>query len=246
HRGDKVAHVPIEALAEAPMYEKPYAAPAWLRERQVFDPLSLPEPTDLGAALLDVLASPTIASKQWAFRQYDQQVGINTLVLPGSDAAVLRVKGTRRAFAVSTDGNGRQVFLDPRRGAALAVCEAARNVSCAGGQPLGVTDCMNFGSPERPDILWQFAEAIEGIAEACRALELPVVGGNVSLYNETSGAAILPTPLLGGGGLRCGGPRQGASVAPSTCGLDTAAWREHWPRSISRPSGACRRRCGRP
>ena len=201
HRGDQVAHVPIEALAEAPMYEKPYAAPAWLRERQAFDPLSLPEPSDLGAALLDVLASPTIASKQWAFRQYDQQVGINTLVLPGSDAAVLRVKGTRRAIAVSTDGNGRQVFLDPRRGAALAVCEAARNVSCAGGQPLGVTDCMNFGSPERPDILWQFAEAIEGIAEACRALELPVVGGNVSLYNETSGAAILPTPVIGVVGL---------------------------------------------
>jgi phosphoribosylformylglycinamidine synthase subunit PurL len=194
HRGDQVAHVPIEALAEAPVYEKPYAAPAWLRERQAFDPLSLPEPSDYGEALVEVIGSPTIASKQWAFRQYDQQVGINTLVMPGSDAAVLRVKGTRRAIAVSTDGNGRHVFLDPRRGAALAVCEAARNVSCAGGQPLGVTDCMNFGSPERPDILWQFAEA-------CRALELPVVGGNVSLYNETSGAAILPTPIIGVVGL---------------------------------------------
>ena len=113
----------------------------------------------------------------------------------------MRVKRTRAAIAVSTAGNGRQVFLDPRRGAALAVCEAARNVSCAGGLPLGVTDCMNFGSPERPDILWQFAEAIEGIAEACRALELPVVGGNVSLYNETSGAAILPTPVIGVVGL---------------------------------------------
>jgi phosphoribosylformylglycinamidine synthase subunit PurL len=201
HRGDQVAHVPIDALAEAPVYEKPFAAPGWLAERQAFDPLSLPEPPDCGEALTQLLGSPTIASKQWAFRQYDQQVGINTLVLPGSDAAVLRVKGTRRAIAVSTDGNGRHVFLDPRRGAAMAVCEAARNVSCAGGQPLGVTDCMNFGSPERPDILWQFAEAIEGIAEACRALELPVVGGNVSLYNETSGAAILPTPIIGVVGL---------------------------------------------
>jgi phosphoribosylformylglycinamidine synthase len=201
HRGDEVAHVPIEALAEAPVYDKPFAAPAWLLERQAFDPLSLPEPADHGEALVELLGSPTIASKQWAFRQYDQQVGINTLVLPGSDAAVLRVKGTRRAIAVSTDGNGRQVFLDPRRGAALAVCEAARNVSCAGAEPLGVTDCLNFGSPERPDILWQFAEAIEGIAEACRALELPVVGGNVSLYNETSGAAILPTPVIGVVGL---------------------------------------------
>jgi phosphoribosylformylglycinamidine synthase len=122
-------------------------------------------------------------------------------VLPGSDATVLRVKGTRRALAVATDGNGRQVFLDPRTGAAMAVCEAARNVSCAGARPLGVTDCMNFGSPERPEILWQFAEAIDGITAACRALELPVVGGNVSFYNETNGQAILPTPIVGVVGL---------------------------------------------
>ena len=120
---------------------------------------------------------------------------------PGSDAAVLRVKGTRRGLAVATDGNGRYVALDPRRGAAMAVAEAARNVSCAGARPLGVTDCLNFGSPERPEILWQFAEAIDGIAEACRALELPVVGGNVSFYNETSGQAILPTPIIGVVGL---------------------------------------------
>ena len=154
-----------------------------------------------------LLGSPAIASKEWAYRQYDQQVGINTLVLPGSDASVLRVKGTRRAVAVAVDGNGRHVFLDPRRGAAMAVCEAARNVSCAGGRPLGVTDCLNFGSPERPEILWQLAEAVEGIAEACRALEVPVVGGNVSLYNETVPAvgatpqAILPTPIVGVVGL---------------------------------------------
>jgi phosphoribosylformylglycinamidine synthase len=197
HRGAQVACVPVEALADGPRYDKPHAAPAWLAERQAFDPLSLPEPVDCGETLLALMGSPTIASKAWAYRQYDQQVGINTLVLPGSDAAVLRIKGTRRAIAVSTDGSGRQVFLDPRRGGALAVCEAARNVSCAGGRPLGVTDCMNFGSPERPEILWQFAEAIDGIAEACRALEVPVVGGNVSFYNETSGQAILPTPICG-------------------------------------------------
>ena len=199
--GDEVARVPVDALAEAPRYEKPYAPPAWLAERHACDPLALAAPTDYGEALLELIASPTIASKEWAYRQYDQQVGINTLVLPGSDASVLRVKGTRRAIAVSMDGNGRQVFLDPRRGAALAVCEAARNVSCAGGRPLGVTDCLNFGSPERPEILWQLAEAVEGIAEACRALDLPVVGGNVSLYNETLGAAILPTPIVGVVGL---------------------------------------------
>src|SRR5919201_75058 len=143
------------------------------------------------------MSAPTIASKEWAYRQYDQQVGTNTLVLPGSDAAVLRIKGTRRAIAVSTDGNGRHVLLDPRRGGARAVFQAARNVSCAGGRPLGVTDCMNFGSPERPEILWQFAEAIDGIADAFRALEVPVVGGNVSFYNETLGQAILPTPIIG-------------------------------------------------
>jgi len=196
-RGEIVARVPVDLLAEAPKYRKPTAEPSWLAEHRAFDPLSLPEPGDYGAALVQLLRSPTIASKEWAFRQYDQQVGINTLVLPGSDAAVLRVKGTRRALAVSTDGNGRQVFLDPRQGAAMAVCEAARNVSCSGGEPRGVTDCLNFGSPERPEILWQFAEAIEGIALACRALDLPVVGGNVSFYNETSGRAILPTPVIG-------------------------------------------------
>src|SRR5262249_37569294 len=167
------ARAPVDPRGEAPNYRNPLADPAWLAERRAFDPSSLPEPVDYGAALVELLGSPTIASKEWAFRQYDQQVGINTLVLPGSDAAVLRVKGTRRALAVSTDGNGRQVFLDPRQGAAMAVCEAARNVSCSGGEPRGVTDCLNFGSPERPEILWQFAEAVEGIALACRALDLP-------------------------------------------------------------------------
>jgi phosphoribosylformylglycinamidine synthase len=199
--GEVVAHVPVDLLAEAPRYEKPTAAPAWLAELRAFDPLSLPPPADYVETLLALAASPTIASKAWAFRQYDQQVGINTLVMPGSDAAVLRVKGTRKALAVSTDGNGRQVLLDPRQGAAMAVCEAARNVACAGARGLGVTDCLNFGSPERPEILWQFAEAIDGIAEACCALELPVVGGNVSLYNETMGQAILPTPVIGVVGL---------------------------------------------
>ena len=201
--GDVVARVPVEALAEAPKYEKPTAPPSWLAERQAWNPATLAEPKDYGEALVALMGSPAIASKEWAFRQYDQQVGINTLVLPGSDAAVLRVKGTRRALAVATDGNGRHVFLDPRRGAAMAVAEAARNVSCAGGAPAGVTDCLNFGSPERPEILWQFAESIDGIADACRALDIPVVGGNVSFYNETvqgEGAApqaILPTPIIG-------------------------------------------------
>jgi phosphoribosylformylglycinamidine synthase II len=197
HHGELVAQVPVEALVDAPRYERPTERPAWLDPLASFDPLGLPEPADYEEALTVLLASPTIASKEWAYRQYDQQVGINTLVLPGSDAAVLRVKGTARGLAVATDGNGRHVFLDPRRGAAMAVCEAARNVACAGGRPAGLTDCLNFGSPERPEILWQFAEAVDGIAEACRALALPVVGGNVSFYNETSGRPVLPTPIVG-------------------------------------------------
>jgi phosphoribosylformylglycinamidine (FGAM) synthase-like enzyme len=135
------------------------------------------------------------------YRQYDCQVGINTLVLPGSDAGVLRIKGTGKGVALTTDGNARQVFLDPRHGAAMAVAEAARNLSVSGARPLGLTDCLNFGSPERPEILWQFKEAVAGIADACRALEIPVVGGNVSFYNETLGQAILPTPVIGMAGI---------------------------------------------
>jgi phosphoribosylformylglycinamidine synthase len=200
-RGQVVARVPVQALAAAPVYEKPVSPPPGLAEARRFDPATLPPPADPGAALVALLESPTIASKEWAFRQFDQQVGLNTLVLPGSDAAVLRLKGTARAVALATDGNARYAYLDPRVGGALALCEAARNVVCAGAVPLGATDCLNFGSPERPEILWQFAEAVDGIAAACRALDIPVVGGNVSFYNETSGQAILPTPVVGVAGL---------------------------------------------
>src|SRR5262249_42898801 len=158
---------------------------------------SLPAPADLTSALLSLLGSPSVASKLWVYRQYDQQVGINTLVVPGSDAGVLRLKGTRKGIALTTDGNARFVYLDPRRGAAMAVAEAARNVSVSGARPVGLTDCLNFGSPERPEILWQFKEAVAGIGDACRTLQIPVVGGNVSFYNETLGQAILPTPVIG-------------------------------------------------
>ena len=200
--GRVVAEVPVKALAdEAPVYEKPTARPDWQDALEAFDPLSLPVPIEPEAALLALLASPGIASKEWVYRQYDQQVGTNTLVLPGSDAGVLRIKGTRKAVALTTDCNARFVHLNPRLGAAMAVAEAARNVSVTGARPLGLTDCLNFGSPERPEILWQFKEAVAGIGEACRALEIPVVGGNVSFYNETVGQAILPTPVIGMAGL---------------------------------------------
>jgi phosphoribosylformylglycinamidine synthase len=200
--GEVVAEVPVKALAdEAPVYEKPTARPAWQDALEAFDPLSLPAPPDAGGALLALLESPAIASKEWVYRQYDQQVGTNSLVLPGSDAGVLRIKGTRIGVAVTTDCNARFVYLDPRAGAAMAVAEAARNLSVSGARPLGLTDCLNFGSPERPEILWQFKEAVAGLTEACRALEIPVVGGNVSFYNETLGQAILPTPIVGMAGI---------------------------------------------
>jgi len=201
-RGEVVAEVPVTALAdEAPIYERPTVRPDWQDALEAFDPLTLPDAAAPGRALLALMGSPTIASKEWVYRQYDQQVGINTLVLPGSDAGVLRIKGTPMAVALTTDCNARFVYLDPRRGAAMAVAEAARNLAVSGARPLGLTDCLNFGSPERPEILWQFKEAVAGIAEACRALEIPVVGGNVSFYNETLGQAILPTPVIGMAGL---------------------------------------------
>ena len=200
--GRVVAEVPVSALAdEAPVYEKRTSRPEWLDGLEAFDPLSLPAPLDLAVTLLALMGSPAIASKEWVYRQYDQQVGINTLVMPGSDAGVLRIKGTRKAVAVTTDCNARFVYLNPRLGSAMAVAEAARNLAVTGARPLGLTDCLNFGSPERPEILWQFKEAVAGIAEACRALDIPVVGGNVSFYNETMGQAILPTPVIGMAGL---------------------------------------------
>ena len=152
-------------------------------------------------ALRALLASPVIASKRWVYRQYDHMVRTNTLVLPGMGAGVVRVKGTNRALALSVDGNGRYCYLDPYRGAILAVVEAARNVACAGAEPIGATNCLNFGNPERPEIMWQFGRAVEGITAACKALDIPITGGNVSLYNETDGKAIYPTPVLGVVGL---------------------------------------------
>ncbi len=195
--GTVVAEIPNSALVDAaPLYDRPTARPAYLDAVQRFDPSSLPAvaPVD---ALRRLLGSPTIASKRWVYRQYDHMVRTNTIVLAGMGAAVVRVKGTTRALAMSVDGNGRYCYLDPRRGAMLAVAEAARNVACAGATPIGATNCLNFGNPERPEIMWQLVEAIEGIADACRALDVPITGGNVSLYNETNGEAIYPTPIIG-------------------------------------------------
>ena len=206
-RGVVVAEIPNRALTdEAPVYTRPTAEPEYLREVQQLDLDALadgprPVASDQNAALLALLGSPTIASKRWVYRQYDHMVRTNTINLPGFGAGVVRIKGTDRALAMSVDGNGRYCYLDPYRGAMLAVAEAARNVACAGARPLGATNCLNFGNPERPGIMWQFAKAVEGIGAACRALEVPITGGNVSLYNETDGRAIYPTPTIGVVGL---------------------------------------------
>ena len=159
------------------------------------------QPGESNAVLLSLLASPTIGSKRWVYRQYDHMVRTNTINVPGFGAGVVRIKGTSRALALSVDGNGRYCYLDPYRGAMLAVAEAARNVACAGARPFGATNCLNFGNPERPAIMWQFAKAVEGIGAACRALNVPITGGNVSLYNETDGKGIYPTPVIGVVGL---------------------------------------------
>ena len=199
--GNVVAEIPTAALTDdAPVYKRPMHTPGYLSEVQKLSLPERPQIPDLDA-LRALLASPAIASKRWVYRQYDHMVRTNTLVLPGMGAGVVRIKGTNTALAMSVDGNGRYCYLDPYRGAMLAVAEAARNVACAGGEPIGGTNCLNFGNPERPEIMWQFGRAVEGITAACQALDIPITGGNVSLYNETDGKAIYPTPVLGVVGL---------------------------------------------
>jgi phosphoribosylformylglycinamidine synthase len=196
--GAVVAELPIDLLTdEAPKYERAIAPPAYLDALQGLSPEALPAPASYVDALLTVLASPTIASKAWVYRQYDHMVGTNTMVLPGSDAAVLRIKGTDTALAISVDGNSRYCMLNPYVGGMIAVAEACRNVVCSGARPVGATDCLNFGNPERSDVMWQFALVIDGVAEACRAFGVPIVSGNVSFYNETRGVNIYPTPIIG-------------------------------------------------
>ncbi len=218
HNGETVADIPVSLLTdEAPKYQRPMAAPS--PKTNVQSPMFKPnsegdrfkrsvtdfdkvqgtkaEAQSCNDALLQLLATPNIASKQWVYRQYDHMVRTNTAVLPGADAAVVRIKETRRALAMTLDGNGRYCAHNPREGAKLIVAEAARNVVCVGARPLAVTNCLNFASPEKPEVMWSFSEVIDGLAEACRVFNTPVVSGNVSFYNETEGRGILPTPVIG-------------------------------------------------
>ena len=197
--GVEVGRLPVQVATDPPEYTRGGIRNPELRELNEFDPVSLPdvEPARAGNVLLELLARPGLASKRGVYRQYDQQVLGNTVVLPGGDAAVLRVRGSDRGIAIATDCNARLCYLDPYTGGALAVAEAARNVVCTGAVPVAVTDCLNFGNPERPEVYYQLEQAVRGIAQACTVFGTPVVSGNVSLFNESAGRAVYPTPVVG-------------------------------------------------
>ncbi|MGA8943275.1 MAG: phosphoribosylformylglycinamidine synthase subunit PurL [Thermoactinomyces sp.] len=202
HQGRLVADIPVQTLVDdAPVYTREAKVPVYYernREENAEEALADIDPNQV---IVDLVSSVNMGSKKWVYRQYDHMVRASTAVCPGSDAAVVVLRGTDKALSMSVDGNGRYVYLDPEQGGRIAVAESARNIVCSGAEPLGVTDCLNFGSPEKPEVYWQLSKAIDGMAEACRALQTPVVGGNVSLYNETKGNPIYPTPVVGMVGL---------------------------------------------
>jgi len=198
--GKVVAEIPATSLAAgygAPVYTRERREPAYLKSTRVLNEAAISAPEDFEEAFLKVLSSPNISHKGWVYEQYDHAVQTNSAIGPGSDAAVVRIKGTQKLLAITTDGNSRYVYLSPRLGASIAVAEAARNIVCAGGNPLAITNCLNFGNPYDPEVYWQFAEVIAGMSEACLALGTPVTGGNVSFYNEGPDGAVFPTPVIG-------------------------------------------------
>jgi phosphoribosylformylglycinamidine synthase subunit PurL len=195
--GAEVVQIPVEPVStQAPVYRRPAEEPKNLNELQELAIASVPEPSDYNHVLLQLLGSPNLCSKRWVYRQYDSLVRGHTVIGPGSDAAVLRIKGSRKGLAVTVDCNSRYCLLDPYVGAVIAMCEAARNLAVSGARPLGISDCLNFGNPEKPEVMWQFQQAIAGIRDACLALGVPVVSGNVSFYNDTEGRSIPPTPTI--------------------------------------------------
>jgi phosphoribosylformylglycinamidine synthase len=195
--GKVVVDIPVEPLTHgAPVYERPAAEPSAERESPPLVLGELPEPVDYGQALLQLIESPNLCSRQWVYRQYDTYVGGGTIVRPGSDAAVVRLPGTEKAVALTVDCNARFCSIDPYVGTVSTVAEAARNLAASGAQPIGVTNCLNFGSPEKPEVMWQFQQAVQGLRDACVALGTPVVSGNVSFYNETEGSSIPPSPVI--------------------------------------------------
>ncbi len=201
-QGTLSAEIPINLISEeAPSYSRPISRPDYIDAISELNLATIAVPDDFNRVLLTLLSSPTLASKKWIYEQYDHMVRTNTIAMPGSDAAVVRIKGTNKAVAMTTNCNSKYCYLDPYTGAAIAVAESARNLACSGAKPLAITDCLNFGSPENPGVMWQFEQAINGMSEACLKLNTPVVSGNVSFYNETEGTAIYPTPTVGMVGL---------------------------------------------
>lgn len=201
HKGEVVANVPVDALAEdAPVYHKPSIEPEYFRVFQAMEN-DIPEVEDYNETLTALLKQPTIASKKWVYEQYDSMARTDTVVPPGSDAGVVRVRGTNKALAMTTDCNSRYIYLDPETGGKITVAEAARNIVASGGEPIATTDCLNFGNPEKPEIFWQLEKSADGMSAACLALNAPIISGNVSLYNEANGSAIYPTPTVGMVGL---------------------------------------------
>lgn len=195
--GNVAVDLPINLITnDAPVYNRPYKKPDYLKDAQKLKISSIPLPNDLGTILLNLISSPNLSSKRWIYEQYDHMVRTNTATPPGSDAAVIRIKGTDKAVALTSNCNSRYCYLDPYTGSMIAVAESARNLACSGAVPLAITDCLNFGNPENPEIMWQFKKSIEGMAEAARVLETPIVSGNVSFYNETEGKGIYPTPTV--------------------------------------------------
>ncbi|MBC8213313.1 MAG: phosphoribosylformylglycinamidine synthase subunit PurL [Candidatus Marinimicrobia bacterium] len=202
--GELICDVPSETLVlggGAPQYDMPVSEPVYLDKANQFDIHNLEEITEYNKSLVTLLSSPNITSKRWVYNQYDSTVRTNTVQAPGGDAGVIRIKDSQKALAMSTDCNGRFVYLNPRLGGQIAVAEAARNVVCAGGEPMAITNCLNFGNPEDPEVYWQFKEAVTGMGEACRSFNTPVTGGNVSFYNESTESAVYPTPVIGMVGL---------------------------------------------
>lgn len=200
HEGSLTADVPAETCVlggGAPVYIRETKEPEYLQNTRAFDSATVIAPRNISDCIEKMIQRPNIASKRWVYEQYDSMVRTNTVVLPGSDAAVIRIKKSEKLLSSKTDCNGRYVYLNPRKGAAIAVAESARNVVCSGGTPIAITNCLNFGNPYKPEVYWQFTEAIAGIREACLALDTPVTGGNVSFYNESPQAAVFPTPTIG-------------------------------------------------
>lgn len=200
HKGKLVADIPAFELVlggGAPVYKRETKIPEYFNITKNFDAKKLPEPKDYNEVLLKLLSSPNITNKNWVYEQYDTQVRTNTILMPGGDASVIRLKGTNKGLSLKTDCNSKYVYLNPYKGGMIAVCESARNVVCTGATPLAITNCLNFGNPYNPEVYYQFSEAIRGIGDACRKLNTPVTGGNVSFYNQSRDYAVYPTPVIG-------------------------------------------------